>query len=153
MSVEVREYKTKDSTGARDLILSILEKEYPFDQSAYRDTDINDISGTYSGEGNAFFVLEKEEKIVGAIGVKKETEETALIRRLSVDESHRKQGYGVALLQRAIDFCKSKKYKEVVFRTTGKMKAAMALCKKAGFSEKEKLDVGGFSIHTFSLKI
>ena len=47
--MKVKPYVAEDSTGVRDLILSILKKEYPFDQSAYRDTDINDISGTYSG--------------------------------------------------------------------------------------------------------
>jgi GNAT superfamily N-acetyltransferase len=151
--MQVREYKGEDSVEARELILSILKKEYPFDRSAYRDTDINDISGAYSGKGNAFFVVEESGKIIGAIGVKKETGDVALIRRLSIDENHRKKGYGSALLKKAVDFCKSEKYKEIVFRTTDKMAAAMKLCQKNGFTEKEKLDLGGFAIHTFILKI
>ena len=151
--MEVRAYRPEDSTGVKGLILSILEKEYPFDKSAYKDTDINNITGTYSGGGNAFFVIEKDEKIVGTVGVKKETRDTALLRRLFVDESHRKKGYGMMLLKEAVEFCRSKNYNEVIFRATDRMHQAMKLIKKANFEEKEDLEVSGFHIHKFSLKL
>ena len=92
--MEVRQYRPEDSVGVKNLILSILEKEYPFDRSAYQDSDINDISGTYGGEGNAFFVIEKDKKIVGTAGIKMETAESALLRRLFVDEHYRRKGCG-----------------------------------------------------------
>ena len=151
--MEVREYKSDDSVGVKNLILAILEKEYPFDRSAYQDSDINDISGTYSGEGNAFFVIEKDKKIVGTVGVKKDTKDCALLRRLFVDEHHRGKGHGTALLKKAIEFCQSKKYKELIFRATDRMRDAMKLCKKMGFVEKEDLEVSGFHIHKFTLKL
>lgn len=151
--MEVREYKPDDSVGVKNLILAILEKEYPFDRSAYQDSDINDISGTYSGEGNAFFVIEKDKKIVGTVGVKKDTKDCALLRRLFVDEYHRGKGHGTALLKKAIEFCQSKKYKELIFRATDRMRDAMKLCKKMGFVEKEDLEVSGFHIHKFTLKL
>lgn len=151
--MEARTYKPEDSQGVKNLILSILEKEYPFDRSAYRDTDINDVSGTYCGENNAFFVIEKDKKIVGTVGIKMETDQRALLRRLFVDEAYRKQGFGTALLKKAIEFCKSKNYKEMVFRATDRMKQAMNLCKKMGFVEKEDLPVSGFHIHKFVLKL
>ena len=151
--MEVRQYKPEDSVGVKNLILSILEKEYPFDRSAYQDSDINDISGTYGGEGNAFFVIEKDKKIVGTAGIKKETGESVLLRRLFVDEAYRKRGLGRTLLKTAIEFCKSQKYKEVLFRATDRMLTAMNLCKKMGFVEKEDLEVSGFHIHKFALKL
>lgn len=150
--MEVRKYKPEDSAGVKNLILSILEKEYPFDRSAYQDTDINDISGTYSGEDNVFFVIEGDKKIIGTVGVKKDQTGSALIRRLFVDEKHRRKGLGTMLLEKAIDFCKSEHYKEIIFRTTDRMKQAMNLCKKMGFVEKENLEVSGFHIHKFVLK-
>ncbi len=150
--MEVRQYRPEDSVGVKNLILSILEKEYPFDRSAYQDSDINDISGTYGGEGNAFFVIEKDKKIVGTAGIKMETAESALLRRLFVDEHYRRKGCGTALLKKAIAFCGSKEYKEMIFRATDRMEQAMKLCKKTGFVEKEDLPVNGFHIHKFVLK-
>ena len=148
-----REYKSEDSLGVKNLILSILEKEYPFDRSAYQDSDVNDISGTYSGRGNAFFVVEKDSKVVGTVGIKKDTDESALLRRLFVDENYRKQGLGKELLARAIDFCKAERYKEIIFRATDRMQSAMNLMKNMGFKEKDDLEVSGFHIHRFALKL
>ena len=151
--MEAREYKPEDSVGVKNLILSILEKEYPFDRSAYQDSDINDVSGTYTGEGNAFFVVEEDKKIVGTVGVKKDTAQNALLRRLFVDENHRKKGLGTMLLKKGIDFCRSSDYREIIFRATDRMSQAMSLCKKMGFEEKDNLEVGGFHIHRFALKL
>ena len=151
--MEARNYRPDDSEGVRNLILSILEKEYPFHHTVYQTSDINDISGTYSGEENAFFVIEKDAKIVGSVGVKKDTEESALMRRLFVDAGCRKKGMGTTLLKKAVDFCRSKNYKKVVFRATDRMSEAMSLCKKFDFREIEDLEVSGFHIHKFVLKL
>jgi len=151
--MKAREYKAEDSVGVKNLILSVLEKEYPFDKTVYKDTDINDISGTYSGEGNTFFVIEDHGKIVGSVGIKKETDDSALIRRLFVDQKYRRKGFGVELLQKAMLFCKQKGYKEIIFRATDRMKEALCLLKKFNFSEKEDLEVTGFHIHKFVFNI
>jgi len=152
--MEAREYRSEDSAGVKNLILSVLEKEYPFDRSAYQqDSDINDISGTYRGEGNVFFVVEQDKKIVGAVGIKKETPQSALLRRLFVDEKHRKKGFGAVLLKKGIAFCKSNNYAEIIFRATDRMSPAMRLCKKMGFKEKDDLEVSGFHIHRFVLEL
>ena len=151
--MEARMYKPEDSVAVKDLILSILEKEYPFDRSAYQDSDINDISGTYSGRDNVFFVIEEKDKVIGTIGVKKDAPESALIRRFFVDTNYRKKGLGTMLLEKAVEFCKSKNYKEVCFRATDRMRDAMKLMKKKGFKEKDDLEVSGFHIHRFVLKI
>lgn len=151
--MEAREYRAEDSVGVKNLILSILEKEYPFDRSAYEDSDVNDITGTYSGEGNAFFVIEKDKKIVGAVGIKRDTDDGVLIRRLFVDERHRKKGLGTTLLSKTIEFSRSSGYKEIIFHATDRMNSAMTLCKKMGFEEKENLEVSGFHIHKFVLTL
>jgi len=147
--MDVRAYRASDSVGVKNLILSVLEKEYPFDRSAYKDTDIHDISGTYGGRGNSFFVIEKDGEVLGTVGIKRDSTHSALLRRLFVGESSRKKGYGTMLVKTAIDFCKDKKYAEMVFRATDRMMPAIALCKKHGFKQKESLDLGGFHIHTF----
>ncbi len=151
--MEVKSYKAEDSVGVRDLILSILKAEYPFDMNAYSETDINDISGVYGGDTSAFFVIKEGNRIVGTAGVKNDSEKTALLRRLFVDKNYRKKGLGTSLIQTAVGFCKKKGYKEIVFRATDRMKNAMQLLEKNGFKAVEHLSVSGFSIHKYLLTL
>jgi GNAT superfamily N-acetyltransferase len=153
MSHMLRPFRDKDAAGVRELILSILAKEYPFDRSAYSDSDLNKIAETYGGPGDSFFVVEDNGEIAGTVGVKAESDTDALLRRLFVDVKHRERGYGSALVDKAIEFCRRKGYKRVIFRCTGRMANAMKLCLKKGFKETEKLEVSGFNIHKLELEL
>ena len=151
MDYTLRPFKKEDSGGVKELILAILAKEYPFDRSAYSDSDLDRIQEVYGGGRDAFFVAEDEAGIAGTVGVKGETGDDALLRRLFVDVKHRRRGYGTGLLDKAIEFCKSRHYKRVYFRCTDRMADAMRLCLKKGFKEVETLEVGGFRIHKLEL--
>ena len=149
----VREFKSKDANDVKKMILTILKKEYPFDRSAYADSDINDIKGTYFGNRNTFFVCDKNSHVIGTAGIKKDTEKTALLRRIFVKKENRGQGCAKELVNKCIDFCKDHGYKEIVFRATDKMKQAMSLVQKSGFEEVEDLQISGFHIHIFKMKL
>ena len=153
MNHELRKFKKEDAAGVKDLILMVLENEYPFDRAAYSDSDLDRIGEIYGGPRESFFVVEEKDGIVGTVGIKEETNEEALLRRLFVDLKHRRLGYGSELLNEAIDFCKEKGYKRVSFRCTDRMADAMRLCMKKGFSETENLEVSGFRIHKLEFKI
>lgn len=150
---EVKQFKPGDSVGVRDLILSILKDEYPFDMNAYSETDINDISGVYGGDKNFFFVVKDGMDVVGTIGIKKETGDMALMRRLFVSKKYRRRGLGLLLVRKAIDTCRANGYDKIAFRATDRMKEAMRLLEKNGFKETESLEVGGFHIHNYLLKL
>jgi len=147
MNYILRVFKKEDAKGVKDLILSILTKEYPFDKSAYSDSDLERIDEVYGGHRDSFFVIEDGGEIVGTVGVKEETGDDALLRRLFVDLKHRRHGYGTELLSKAVDFCMTKGYKHIYFRCTDRMADAMRLCTKKGFKETETLEIGGFKIH------
>lgn len=147
--MQVRVFKEEDCNKIRDLILSILTKEYPFDKSAYSDSDLYDLNGTYSGPRDNFFVLDDNGEIIGTVGVKEDTKESALLRRLFVDPAHRRKGYGELLMNEALRFCQDKGYNHVVFRTTSRMIHAIELCKKKGFKKIEEIDLQGFQIYKF----
>lgn len=149
----LRTFRKEDAKGVKDLILSILTKEYPFDKSAYSDSDLERIDEVYGGEKDSFFVIEADGDIVGTAGVKEESGDDALLRRMFVDLKHRRHGYGTELLTKAIDFCKEKGYKHIYFRCTDRMGDAIRLCMKSGFKETETLEVGGFKIHKLELGI
>jgi len=151
MEYNLRRFKAQDSQGVKDLILTILTREYPFDRSAYSDSDLDKIAETYSGDKDSFFVVEEKGEIVGTVGIKEDSAEDALLRRLFVDPKHRKLGYGSGLLDTAIRFAKEKGYKRIFFRCTDRMAAAMKLCISKGFKEKDSLEVSGFKIHRLEL--
>jgi N-acetylglutamate synthase and related acetyltransferases len=149
----LRVFSKNDAAGVKELILSILTKEYPFDKNAYSDSDLSRIDEVYGGKKDSFMIIEDGGNVVGTVGVKEDSEEGALLRRLFVDIKHRKLGYGTELLNKAIEFCKEKGYKTIAFRCTDRMKDAMNLCLGKGFKEVEALDVAGFKIHNLEFKI
>jgi len=151
--MEIKIFEPKDNDGVKDLIISILTKEYPFDKSVYEDSDLCGISQTYGGKRDSFFVIKSEGKILGTVGIKEDSEDTALVRRLFVDPACRRKGYGALLLDRAIQHCRKNNFKHVVFRTTGRMVQAINLLKKTSFKELEKIDLGGFQIYKFMLDL
>ena len=151
--MEARAFKEEDFPQIRELILSVLTKEYPFDKSCYSDSDLFTLGETYGGKRDSFFVIEENGRIIGTAGVKEDSDETALMRRLFVDPEFRSKGYGKLLIGKVVDFCKSANYQHIVFRTTNRMVQAIELCKKKGFKQLEKADLGGFQIYKFSLDI
>jgi len=149
----LRSYKKTDAENVKKLILGILAGEYPFDKSAYSDSDLEKIGQTYGGEKDAFFVIDEASQIAGTAGIKMETGDTALLRRLFVDVKRRRHGYGTELIDKAIDFCKRKNYKKICFRCTDRMSDAMKLCVKKGFKETDTLSISGFNIHKLEMEI
>ncbi len=149
----VRKFEIDDGKKVKDLILSILTKEYPFDESAYENSDISNIGDTYGGQRDVFFVIESDDDIMGTVGVKEDSKDTALLRRLFVKPSCRRKGYGSLLVSKALSHCRKNHFKRVVFRATGRMSQAINLLKKTGFREIEKIDLGGFQIYKFSLDL
>jgi len=152
--MQVRKFQNRDNEEVKDLILSILTKEYPFDKKVFEeDSDIGDIGQSYGGKKDAFLVLDAGNKIVGTVGIKEESNNTALVRRLFVDSASRRKGYGTLLMEKVIRHCKRNNFKKIVFRTTGRMAQAINLVKKMNFIEEENLDLGGFSIYKFTLNL
>ncbi|MEI8175622.1 MAG: GNAT family N-acetyltransferase [Candidatus Omnitrophota bacterium] len=151
--MEIRKFQKEDGPKVTELILSILEKEYPFDRKAYSDTDLKNICLTYGGPREVFFVVSNGERVIATTGIKEDSKETALLRRVFVDSTERGKGLGSQMIKKAVSFCKEKGYREIVFRATSKMTQAITLCQKMGFKEAEKIDLGGFFIYKFSLKL
>ncbi len=149
----IRNFLEADSQQVKELVLSILEKEYPFDRKAYSDTDLENIAATYGGPHDAFFVIEQDGRIIATTGVKEDSREAALLRRVFVSPAERRKGHGSQLLEKAVGFCRENGYKHLVFRATSKMIQAIELCKKTGFKEAEKVDLGGFEIYKFELTL
>lgn len=151
--IQVRKFKEQDTDKVKNLINSILLKEFAIEKSAYPDTDLEHISSSYGGERDTFFVLTMGDKPIGTVAIKEDSKFIALLRRFFVSPKFRKRGFGVLLLKKAIDFCREKEFHEVVFRTTDRMNSAIKLCQQNGFIEKEKILFENFKIIKFVLNL
>lgn len=132
-----------------------MDSEFRDAKAAYPTDDIKVIDQAYGGLGEAFFVAVNGtgNQIIGSVAIKKEDDRVALLRRLFVDPTYRKQQVGVKLIDRALKFCDEVGYKELVFRTTSHMVGAIKLCQKKGFQQRAKLQMGDVELLKFSLPI
>ena len=151
--MEIRVFKEADSDQVRELINSIMGQEFSNEEKVYFQDDLQNISKTYGGKKEVFFVAEEGSEIIGTAGIKEEGGGVALLRRLFVHSDYRSRKYGQTLLEKAIHFCQQQHYRIINFRSTDRMKPAIELCKKNGFHERAKIDLGSFQIIKLTLNI
>ncbi len=131
--MHIRKATNKDAPSVKKLITHVLEGEYHASHKVFGTGDLDDIHASYGSKGEVFFVAEEDNGVVGTVGIKKEDEHTALLRRLFVESGVRGKGYGLKLIEAGIDFCKHAGYQKIIFRATRDMKAALGACEKKGF--------------------
>jgi len=152
--MRIRSFQVQDSNGVKALITTIMQKEFASEEKAYRYGDIDDIGPAYGKLREKFLVAEENAAIIGTAGIKEDSDTTALLRRLFVHPSHRGRKIGLKLVDTSIDFCKMNDYKEVVFRATTRMAAAIRLLTtKKGFVEKERYIFDNVEIVMLTYKI
>ena len=152
--MQIRSFQPIDSSGVKSLISSIMNKEFITEEKAYQYKDLDDIPNAYGKLRERFLVVEENRSVIGTAGVKEDSDTTALLRRLFVHPSHRGRAIGSMLVDTVLDFCKMNGYKNVTFRATLKMKAAIALLTaKKGFAETERHAFDGVEIVILQYKI
>ncbi|MBI4970962.1 MAG: GNAT family N-acetyltransferase [Candidatus Omnitrophica bacterium] len=145
--VQIRKFQKQDAQEVKKLIEGIMHSEFSDVLGAFPANDLENLSDYYGKAGEAFFVAISNSKIVGSIGVKKEDDRAALIRRIFVFPEFRGRQIGKSLLDKALDFCKEVGYQEVIFKTTSKMKEAIKLFEDNGFHEKVHLKLGNTDLY------
>jgi len=148
--MEIRKIRKEDYSQVQELITSIMKNEFSEDLSAYPLQDIDDISASYGNLGEAFFVAADNGMIMGTVGIKREDERTALLRRIFVKPEFRGQKLGSELLDRAVEFCREVGYQEMVFKTTSRMQSAIKLCQNKDFVERAKIELGEIELFKFT---
>lgn len=149
--IKIRKFQSGDEQAVKELIAGVMNQEFPQSLSAFPLDDLNHIQDVYGKLGEAFFVAENSKHIVGTVGVKREDDRIALLRRIFVSPDFRKQKIGIQLVERAIEFCKEVGYQEIVFKSSSKMDGAIRLCQKKGFHQRAKLEMGGMELLKFVL--
>ena len=144
--IAIRSVQPGDEEHVRGLITAIMADEFPGQSPAYNYQDLDRLSSHYGGSRETFLVAEKDGEIVGTAGIKEESPEVALLRRVFVKSGHRRKGYGAGLIEAALSFCRRQGYSRVVFRGTDRMHTALGLCLKNGFLKKEIVPFGDFDL-------
>jgi N-acetylglutamate synthase-like GNAT family acetyltransferase len=152
--MQIRSFQPSDLSGVKSLVSSIMKKEYPGQEKAYQYNDLDNIAETYGQLREKFLIAEEGSETIGTVGVKQDSDTTALLRRLFVHPSHRGRDIGLMLVDTALDFCKMNNYKTVVFRATSNMSAAIKLLKdKKNFREQEKIPFDDIEIILLHYKL
>lgn len=115
------------------------EYNYGIIFDTYVTNSFYDFIINYNEDKGKLWIAEKDDVIVGAVGIV-DRGEKAQLRWFILEKECRGLGLGKILLNNAIDYCKTKKYKSVYLDTTSELDAAIEMYKKMGFvkiSEKE----------------
>ncbi len=152
-SLNIRQVKNSDVPRVLKLIKGILESEFGKEASVYPQIDLYDLETSYGGERDLFLIAEVDGDIVGTTAIKEEDGKVALLRRVFVDPKYRGKGYGLKLIEQAIEFCKKKSYRKISFQGTSRMAMALALCRKKGFQESDRVAMEDFEIIRYSLRL
>jgi GNAT superfamily N-acetyltransferase len=154
MSVAIQRCEEGQTESAKQVIQSVLTNEFATQPSTYSSDDLNDLLGSYGKLGEAFFVATSGGKVIGTVGVKREDDRTAFLRRLFVLPEYRGKQVGRKLIERAIEFCREVGYQELVFKTTSVMESAIRLCEKNGFVLRGHIELGPIRLlkYVFNVK-
>ncbi|OGW82171.1 MAG: hypothetical protein A3G33_10620 [Omnitrophica bacterium RIFCSPLOWO2_12_FULL_44_17] len=152
-SIKIQKCEKQHVESVRSLIEGVLSKEFPAEHQAYPPNDLMDILDSYGKLGEAFFVALDHGTVVGTVGIKKDDDRTALLRRLFVLPEYRGKKLGEKLVERAIDFCHEVGYDELIFKTTSTMKNANRLCEHVGFLMRARLDLGPIQLMKYMLNL
>ncbi len=96
--------------------------------------DIDNIFDAYLGDSAShFWVAEHDGRIVGMIGVARDREHVAEIRRLRVDPQWQQTPIATRLIQTAVSHCREHGYLKVVLDTRFEKNAAVDMFERFGF--------------------
>jgi GNAT superfamily N-acetyltransferase len=126
--MKIRQFKEEDKDEVKLIVSAGLMEIFNVNYA----TELEDLENIEKEYG-AFFVADKEGKIVGTLGIRNLGEE-ARIQRVYVKKSERGKGIGKKLMKKALDFCKKKKFKRVLITTYPEMNVS-DFYGKFGFKE------------------
>jgi GNAT superfamily N-acetyltransferase len=95
--------------------------------------ELGRIDEFYLGRSGQGFWVADIGGVVGMVGVERQSEEAAELRRMAVETSHRRRGIGRTLLAHAEAFCRTQGYGVIRLDTSELQQAAMRLYEASGY--------------------
>ena len=95
-----------------DLIFMVLEAKNALGRVPTLNDDLLDIDGCYFSKGDRFWIaLDENDRVIGCIGCNLISDDEAVLHRLYVKYSLKRQGIGSALLETAETFARENERK------------------------------------------
>jgi len=134
--MNIREIQPNDNLQIAKVIRKVLvELEVPKVGTAYADPQLDAMFETYNVPNAAYFVVEKDGKILGGagIGALGNEPETCELQKMYFLPETRGLGLGEKMILKCLQFAKQSGYKKCYLETMPNMKAAQKLYQKSGF--------------------
>ncbi|MDY7079354.1 MAG: GNAT family N-acetyltransferase [Chloroflexota bacterium] len=140
MSLLIRSFEPRDQDVARQLILAGLGEHFGWIDET-RNPDLDDIVANYVESGHVFVVAEINGELVGTGALITESKDASRIVRMSVKQTHRRQGIGRALVAHLLKVASQKGFRQVKVSTEHDWKDAIGLYEHCGFNAYSRDDV------------
>jgi len=133
----IRKIQQKDNPAVGQLIRDVLiEHNVPKIGTAYADPQLNYMFEAYDHPRAAYFVIEKDEKIIGGAGVSQlenSTENICELQKMYFLAEARGLGLGTQMMEKCLASATEFDYDKCYLETMPYMEAAQKLYKKSGF--------------------
>ena len=133
----IREIAPRDNKPIKKIVQQvILEMGAPKDGTAYEDSALEDMHGTYQKNKAIYFVVEYQGKILGGGGIAQLDgfdKSTCELQKMYFLSDIRGKGLGYKIIEKCMNKAKEFGYDQCYLETMPYMTAAQRLYKKAGF--------------------
>ena len=133
----IRPIEVQDNPVVEALIKSVFDElDLPKTGTAYEDVSLKTIFENYNVENAAYFVLEKEGKIIGGAGVaalENPSNGVCELQKMYFLPEARGKGFGTQLMRICLEKAKTVGFKSCYLETLPEMKDAQKLYVKSGF--------------------
>lgn len=153
--LNIRPIEKKDNPQLKQIITSVLiEFGAVGGGFASSDPEIDYMFENYSKKNKSYFVIEKNNLVVGGAGIAPlagSDGSVCELQKMYFAKNVRGQGLGFQLINICLDSARNLGFQTCYLETLTNMKSAQALYKKVGFSQIEAPlgDTGHFGCNTF----
>ena len=138
MNYIIREIESKDNLKIATVIRNVFEElDAPKVGTAYADPHLNTLFEVYQAENEIYFVVEKDEIILGGCGIGNLVEaefKICELQKMYLAKEARGKGIAKELMQKCLTFAKQVGYDKCYIETLPFMKDAQKLYVKSGFT-------------------
>jgi putative acetyltransferase len=138
MNYIIREIEPKDNLKIATVIRNVFEElDAPKVGTAYADPHLNTLFEVYQDDTEIYFVVEKDEIILGGCGIGKLIDAEIKIcelQKMYLVKAARGKGIANELMQKCLAFAKQVGYDKCYIETLPFMKDAQKLYVKSGFT-------------------
>lgn len=138
-SMTIRAYEDRDYDEFADLFVRVtraLEMRALFEEyiATAINGELNQLREVFSeSQRNAFWIVEIDQKVIGAFGIEAGGANTTELRRMHLDERYRGRGVAQRLLQCAEVRALELGFSKMILSTAEVQKAAIAFYRKSGY--------------------